>query len=424
MSVHGKYIKMEIEKYSFGIGDRFGQQGDAQIQAIMEAEKSGIHLVPVWNKSNREHQTIGTLPESVRREADRAVQNMNWKGSYYVDADHINLSTVDQFIDSSDFFTLDVADFIGKKASRADIDKFVSRNSVFTGELRIEGISNSLSITKEDLYKTGESYLYAIQQAAQIYRHLKNKKGEDNFITEVSMDEVDSPQSPTEMFFILSALAHEGVPLQTIAPRFSGRFNKGVNYVGDPGAFKKEFEQDLLVINSAIHEFGLPENLKLSVHSGSDKFAIYPIMGELITKYDKGIHIKTAGTTWLEEITGLSMAGGEALQLAKNIYRKAHERKEELCNPYASVIDIDENQLPHPDEVDQWDSKKFSDTLRHIPDHSEYNLNFRQLIHVGYKIAAENMDTFLGLIKENKDIVASQVKENIFDRHIKRLFNL
>ncbi|MCF8381492.1 MAG: tagaturonate epimerase family protein [Bacteroidales bacterium] len=414
----------KIEKYSFGIGDRFGLQGRAQLAAIILAKKAGISIVPVWNKSNREHKTIGTQPSQVRVEANNSVAALAWKENFYVDADHINLTTVDGFIDHSDFFTLDVADFIGKKAETSEIENFISQNEKYIGELKIDGIDERFNVRKEDLIRIGENYLYAIKHASSIYKYLVEKKGAGNFITEVSMDEVDTPQTPLEMFFILSALAAEKIPAQTIAPKFSGRFNKGVDYVGDVKAFEKEFEQDLLVIQKAIKEFGLPENLKLSVHSGSDKFSIYPIMGKLIKKYDKGIHVKTAGTTWLEEVIGLSMAGGKALEMAKDIYRKAYSRQDELCGPYASVIDIDQNNLPSPEEVDSWNSEKFSNSLRHIPDHPDYNLNFRQLIHVGYKVAAELGDDYINMLKKHEALVATQVTENIFDRHIKRMFNL
>ena len=262
---------MKIGKYSFGIGDRFSHEGAAQLQALLKAEEQfGISFVPVWNKSNREHQIVGTEPMAVREEADAAVATLGYKGQYFVDADHINLNNVDRFIEASDFFTIDVADYIGK--------------------------SGSLE----------ERFLPAIREAGRIYRHIAEVKGADNFVTEVSMDEVDNAQSPEELRYILKELAAEEVPLQTIAPKFTGRFNKGVDYRGDLALFEKEFEQDLQVIAECVREYGLPENLKLSIHSGSDKFSIYPIMGRLIRKYDTGIHIKTAGTTWLEENIGLA----------------------------------------------------------------------------------------------------------------------
>eukprot|EP00825_Cyclidium_porcatum_P049201 TRINITY_DN8446_c0_g1_i1.p1 TRINITY_DN8446_c0_g1~~TRINITY_DN8446_c0_g1_i1.p1 ORF type:complete len:343 (+),score=23.73 TRINITY_DN8446_c0_g1_i1:588-1616(+) len=338
---------MRIGKYSFGTGDRFSHQGEAQLAALLKARQElGMDITPVWNKSNREHTIVHSTPQDTRAEADAAVKALGYKGDYFVDADHINMTNVDKFIDSSDFFTIDLADYIGKKADAAAIDQFVSKNSKYIGKLIIPGIEEPFVITRELLETIAGNFLFAAIEAGKIYRHIAAKKGVDNFVPEVSMDEVSDAQTPVEMFFILSALASEGVPAQTIAPKFTGRFNKGVDYVGDVARFTKEFEQDLLVIDYAVKEFGLPSNLKLSIHSGSDKFTIYPVMGDLIRKYDKGIHVKTAGTTWLEEIIGLSMADDEALDLAKAIYNGALGRFDELCGPYATVIDIDPSKLP------------------------------------------------------------------------------
>src|SRR5688572_17318737 len=100
---------LELGKYSFGMGDRFAHQAPAQLRACILAREAGAQIVPVWNKSNREHTTIGSEPESVRKAADAAVKALGWQGSYHVDADHINLTTVDRFIAPSDFFTIDVA---------------------------------------------------------------------------------------------------------------------------------------------------------------------------------------------------------------------------------------------------------------------------------------------------------------------------
>ena len=379
---------MTIGKYSFGVGDRFAHEGVNQLKALIEAEERfGVHFVPVWNKSNREHQIVGTEPIETRREADAAVKALNYKGQYFVDADHINLTNVDRFIDSSDFFTIDVADYIGK-----------------TGSVE-------------------ERFLPAIKEAGRIYRHIAEKKGAGNFVTEVSMDEVDEAQTPEELRYILREIAKEGIPVQTIAPKFTGRFNKGVDYRGDLARFEREFEQDLLVIEEAVREYGLPENLKLSIHSGSDKFSIYPIMGRLIRKYDKGIHIKTAGTTWLEENIGLAVADPDALALAKKIYVQALGRMDELTVPYATVIDVDVTKLPTPEEVAKWDAQTYARTMRHNQEDPLYNPSFRQLIHVSYKIAAELADEFLPALEKHTDVIGEQITANLCDRHIARLFS-
>jgi hypothetical protein len=416
---------MKIQKYSFGVGDRFGHEGKAQLSALLKARKEfGVDFIPVWNKSNREHQIVGTEPGSTRVEADAAVKALGYTGQYFVDADHINLGNVDRFIDSSDFFTLDVADYIGKPADPKDIDEFVEANRKYLGNLSIPGFKEPLKVSEEELRAIAGRYLFAAQEAGRIYRHIEAAKGADNFVTEVSMDEVAEPQTPLEILFILSALAKNGVPMQTFAPKFTGRFNKGVEYCGDLAQFEKEFEEDLLVIDYAIKEFGLKENLKLSIHSGSDKFSIYPIMGRLIRKYDKGIHIKTAGTTWLEEIIGLALADAKALALAKRIYINALTRMDELTIPYASVIDVDVKALPTPEEVENWDAETYARTLRHNQSDPLYNPSFRQLIHVSYKIAAELGDEFYPALKKHSEVIGGEVIENICERHIKKLFKL
>ena len=379
---------MTIGKYSFGVGDRFAHEGINQLKALIEAEERfGVHFVPVWNKSNREHQIVGTEPAETRAEADAAVKALNYKGQYFVDADHINLNNVDRFIDSSDFFTIDVADYIGKSGSME------------------------------------ERFLPAIKEAGRIYRHIAEKKGADNFVTEVSMDEVDEAQTPEELRYILREIAKEGIPVQTIAPKFTGRFNKGVDYRGDLARFEREFEQDLMVIDEAVREYGLPANLKLSIHSGSDKFSIYPIMGRLIRKHDKGIHIKTAGTTWLEENIGLAVADPAALELAKKIYVNALGRMAELTVPYATVIDVDVTKLPTPEEVAKWDADTYARTMRHNQEDPLYNPSFRQLIHVSYKIAAELAEEFLPALEKHTDVIGEQITANLCDRHIARLFS-
>ena len=415
---------MKLGKYSFGVGDRFNQEGEAQLKALMKANAQGIEITPVWNKSNREHNIVHSEPEGTRQEADAAVKNLGWTGEYRVDADHINLTTVDRFIAHSDFFTLDVAAYIGNPTGYEDVAAFISSCRNLGQQVHIPGIKEAVAITDELLDREAEKYLAAIKEAGKIYRRIEAVKGAGNFITEISMDEVESPQTPVDMFFILKMIANERIPVQTIAPKFTGRFNKGVDYVGRVEQFAREFEEDVLVIDYAVRQFGLSENLKLSVHSGSDKFTIYPVMASIIKKYDKGIHVKTAGTTWLEEVIGLALAGGEGLKAAKQIYAQALSRKKELCGPYADVIDIDDSKLPSAEDVSAWTSEKFANTLRHIPGHPDYNSNLRQLIHVGYKVAAEMGETYKSLLKKYSSVVGQCVEENIYDRHLKRLFNL
>ena len=414
----------QLSKYSIGMGDRFAHQGNYQLKALVEASKKGFDISPVWNKSNREHTTIGSEPIDVRKEADAAVKALGWKNLYFVDADHINLDTVDRFMDSSDFFTIDVASYIGKSGEAAQQEDFIKSMEKYIGTFSIPGIAEPFTVTKSQLEKIAGQYLYAARMAGETYKKIAVAKGAGKFITEVSMDEVPNPQTPVELFFILAMLAKHKVPVQTIAPKFTGRFNKGVDYVGDTKAFAKEFEANLMVIEFAVKTFGLPAELKLSIHSGSDKFSIYDSIRELTQKHDKGFHLKTAGTTWLEEVIGLALAGGEALDFVKDIYAKALVDIEKLCAPYADVIDINVKELPTVTEVSKWSNEDFANALRHIPNHPQYNSNLRQLVHVAYKLAADQIDRYNALLKKHADIVGNCVYENIYDRHLKRLLAL
>ena len=411
---------LKLGKYSIGVGDRFAHQAKAQLQACVQAAQAGIEVIPVWNKSNREHNIIGSEPSSTRAAADAAVQALGWNKPYFCDADHINLTTVDRFLAPCDFYTIDVADAIGQAASASSIDTFVKRRSNLVGTLKLEGVNETFEITPELLRATAEKFLFAVQEAGKVYRKIEAAKGKGNFIPEVSMDETDSAQTPAELLIILAAIADEGIPVQTIAPKFTGRFNKGVDYVGDVAQFRREIQLDVAAIAWAVKNFGLPENLKLSVHSGSDKFSIYAAIHEA-TK-NSGVHLKTAGTTWLEEIIGLAEAGGDGLALAKEIYAQAYDHRDELCGPYATVIDIDPAKLPSPSTVAGWTSQQYTSALRHNQQDPAYNPSFRQLLHVGFKIAAKMGRRYLDLLEKNEAVIAKNVTGNLFDRHIAPVF--
>jgi tagaturonate epimerase len=411
-----------LGRFSIGVGDRFAHQASAQLRACIRAADAGVQVTPVWNKSNREHTIIGSEPAQTRAAADAAVQQLKWQHPYFCDADHINLSTVDRFLEPCDFFTIDVADQIGVAAGQTDLDRFVRSHAGLLGAIHLPGLSEPILVKREDLESVGRKYLAAVLRAAENYRYIERAKGKGTFLTEVSMDETDAPQKPVELLLILAALADAGVPLATIAPKFTGRFNKGVDYVGDPRVFARELEQDMAVIRYAIDAFGLPAELKLSLHSGSDKFSIYGAVHEAMTKLGTGLHLKTAGTTWLEEVIGLAESGGDALALVKEIYTEAYAHRDELCAPYAAVIDIELASLPTRAEAEHWTAEQWVGALRHDPESPEYNRNLRQLVHVAFKIAAKMGPRYIAMLEQHEDCVAENVTRNLFDRHIGPVF--
>jgi hypothetical protein len=376
----------------------------------------------VWNKSNREHSIIGSEPNAVRVAAEAAVKDLHWGEPYHVDADHIGLTTVDRFMEASDFFTIDVADYIGRPASAEAIEAFVHRHPELCGRVAVDGIETPLEGSHAEVERVAGKFLLAVQEAGRVYRHIAAAKGNGRFIPEISMDETDSPQTPPELLIILAAIADEKIPIQTIAPKFTGRFNKGVDYVGDVARFEREFNEDVCVIAHAIRHYALPATLKLSVHSGSDKFSLYGPINEALKKHSAGVHLKTAGTSWLEELIGLAEANGSGLALAKEIYGEALGNIDALCAPYATVIDIDRDQLPSADTVNGWVSEQFVRAVRHVPSDEQFNPNIRQLLHVGFKVAAKMGPRYLDQVEACEDTIARNVTENLLERHIRPLF--
>jgi len=174
----------KLGKYSMGLGDRFGHQGHAQLKAITEAGNKNVEITPVWNKSNREHMIIGTQPSDVRKEADSVTRAAGFKMPYFVDADHINLETVDKFISSSDFFTIDVASYIGKRAGDSVISALKGEPQVIswrcsrectidvTGPVTGGNLSLIYSLTGTPAEPETDGSILFIEEVGEYYYHL------------------------------------------------------------------------------------------------------------------------------------------------------------------------------------------------------------------------------------------------------------
>ena len=413
---------LRLPKFTIGIGDRFALQGRAQLRACALALECGVEVIPVWNKSNREHLIVGSEPGQTRQTAQAAVRDLGWTHPYFLDADHIGLQTVDRFIGPCDFFTIDVADKIGSAANPSDVREFADRHPELLMEIELSSPGPTLKTSRQVVEDVARKYLAAVREAGQIYRTVAERKGAGKFIPEISMDETDVPQTPLELLIILAAIAGEKIPIQTIAPKFAGRFNKGVDYRGNVEEFSREFAADVAVVAHAVRAYGLPDNLKLSVHTGSDKFSLYGPIHRAISASDAGVHLKTAGTTWLAELEGLALAGRDGLELAKEIYVQAYEHIDELCAPYASVIEIDPGKLPAPQAVKDWSPEQFAAALHHDSNCESYNPDLRQLLHVSFKIAAKMGTRFIDAVRQNEQLIGREVTNNLFERHIRPVF--
>ncbi|MBM4143615.1 MAG: hypothetical protein FJ225_08515 [Lentisphaerae bacterium] len=411
-----------LGRFSVGVGDRFGMEGRAQIRAARAMRGRGVDLALAWNKSRREHGIIGTSPADQRAAADAAVRAEDWDLPYFVDADHIGPANVDPFIPHCDFFTIDVADAIGREPDPAGAADFSRKWKSLAGSHEVPGLGRPVLVDEALLAACAAGYMEAAREAGATYRKIAAAKGDAAFVVEVSMDETREPQGPAQLLVILAALSGEGIPVDTVAPKFPGRFNKGVDYAGPVEAFAAEFRADVRVVQYAIRLLGLPAGLKLSVHSGSDKFSIYPAMAAALRDSGAGVHLKTAGTTWLEELVGLAEGGGEGLAIAKEIYAAAHARYDELAAPYAQVIDIDKSALPSPAAVAGWGAEDYARALRHDRNDPRFDPNLRQFLHVVYKAAAEMGGRFVDALAASRESVERNVTRNLLERHFIPLF--
>jgi hypothetical protein len=166
----------------------------------------------------------------------------------------------------------------------------------------------------------------------------------------------------------------------------------------------------------------LPRTLKISVHTGSDKFSLYPVIHRVLGKYGAGLHLKTAGTTWLEEIVGLALSGPSGLDITKRIYATAISRFDELCRPYATVVEIDRAQLPAVPDVSRWTGQELASHLRNDPTNAHYNIHMRQIMHVAFKVAAEMGVPFRSALIASREMTSRLVTDNLFARHVHPLF--
>ena len=185
------------------------------------------------------------------------------------------------------------------------------------------------------------------------------------------------------------------------------------------GGFLSNSDFFTLDVADAIGSAASSEDVTAFVASVSDlvgKLKIDGIDGEL--EITEELITATAN----KFLKAVQSAGEIYRHIAKDVYAQAFEKKDALCEPYASVIDIDYAQLPSPETVNGWTADQFVNALRHDPNHAEFNSSFRQLLHVGYKIAAQMGDRYLNMLVECEESISRNVTENLYERHLKPLF--
>ncbi|MBN1401240.1 MAG: hypothetical protein JXA74_10410 [Anaerolineae bacterium] len=344
-------IRVGLHK-SAGWGDRLGIATPGHVRAMRHARG----IVPIFaQQSIREMERTARTPEDVMDDASWGVLQEGWQAGFGADADHLkNEQDIDVCV-SAGFvmYTLDPRDHVDNEAETDGIAELRRKYAALPWERlettpeathrayagkswRLTG-GEELSISEEHLLRAACKYGRALAHLVSMYRYLVSAIGSRPFELEVSVDETDTPTKPEEHFYIASELRHLGVEWVSLAPRYVGRFEKGVDYIGDLGAFEDSFRRHV-----AVARYLGP--YKLSLHSGSDKFSIYPIAARLAGEW---VHLKTAGTSYLEALRAISRINPE---LFREIYRFALDHYEEDRRSYH--VSAEMSRAPRPEAVE------------------------------------------------------------------------
>jgi hypothetical protein len=354
---------------SFGFGDRIGSATPGHIQA-MRASRADAAIAPIYaQQSVRENTRTGRTPQQVLDDAMWGVFQEGWRAPWGADADHVKeISDLAPFVAASyTFYTIDPSDYVDNEAQTDSTETLRSKGA----NLPWDRLGSSYDALRErycrapfelggltiafgeaELLRALAKYGRAIAHTAAIAEALTAQRGGQPYDLEMSVDETDTPTSIHEHFFIASELRTRGVPLVSLAPRFIGKFQKGVDYMGDLALFEAEMARHVAIMDHF-------DGYKLSIHTGSDKFSIYPI----IARYTHGrVHVKTAGTSYLE---ALRLAAKQRPTLFRAMLDDArahfaHDRKTYFLDAQLDKVpeNSDLSDADLPDLLEQFDTRQ------------------------------------------------------------------
>ena len=323
---------------SFGFGDRLGLATPGHIAAVR-----GTKFAPVFaQQSVRENARTGRSPQQVIDDAKRAVEIANWDVPWGADADHLKMvEDIPAFVEAGyTFYTVDPGAYVDNGADSDPINVLKQKVAGFNWDelsalyLNQDGEQIWGRFETKSLMRAIVKYGRAIHHAAMMFNRLCQMK--DGFDFEVSVDETDSPTTPLEHFFIANELNRLGVQFTSLAPRFIGRFEKGVDYIGDLNALDVELTKHAAVTSY----FG---TYKLSLHSGSDKFSVYPL---LVKHWGERIHVKTAGTSYLEALRVFAQYEPDLFLKIYSLGRECYETDKRTYHVSANL-----EMLPEEDDL-------------------------------------------------------------------------
>jgi hypothetical protein len=391
---------------SFGMGDRLGLATPGHIRAL----RARPGLAPILaQQSMRENARTGRTPQQVMDDALWGAFQTGWHAPWGADADHLKTSEHIAVCVAAGytFYTVDPGDYVDNEAHTAPLgalerklarlpwdaldDTPAGLRRRYLGQnFAVENLS--LAFDEEALLRAAGKYGGAIAHTARLYRHLRGAAWHQPFELEVSVDETETPTTPLEHFFVASELKRLGVEWVSLAPRYGGRFEKGVDFIGDLAAFEAEISQHAAIAR-ALGPY------KLSLHSGSDKFSIYPVIARHAGPL---LHVKTAGTSYLE---ALRAAARVAPGLFREILALAHQRYETDRATYH--VSADPQRLAQPAAISD-------DRLTELLD----SFDARQMLHVTFGSALERYGSDLKALLNRHEEAHYQALEAHFIRHL------
>jgi len=391
---------------SAGCGDRLGLATPGHIQAIRQTA-----LAPILaQQSVRENERTGRTPADVMMDAVRGVFQTGWRNGFGADADHLKTpEAIDPFVAAGyTFFTIDPGDHVAAQADNAAPAELAAmvqalpwetlesrpsdlRRALVERPIELDGARHALTLA--DVHRAAAKYGRVVAHTVRMYRHLVQRMGARPFEFEVSVDETDTVTTLAEHIYIAAELKRLGVRWVSLAPRYVGDFEKGVDYIGDLGAFETSFAHHAAVART----FG---PYKLSLHSGSDKFRIYPIA----VRHTKGlVHLKTAGTSYLEALRTIAQADPA---LMRRIVQLAVARYPTDRASYHVSAQIE--RLP------AWQAMP-DDQLTALLD----DFHAREILHVTFGSVLNHPDlrpAFFATLRRNRDRYTELVTKH-FNRH-------
>lgn len=397
------------QQTSYGFGDRLGSATPGHIQALNALPNH--HIAPIFaQQSVRENSRIGRTPQQVMDDAMWGVFQAGWQADWGADADHVKeVAHLAPFIAAGyTFYTIDPSDYVDNEAQTDDLPTLQTKVAALPWQTWQTSLADLLayycqrpftfdgfSLTFDEplllraLAKYGRALIHAINVGNHLQQQLPNK----NYELEMSVDETDTPTSAHEHFFIATELQRANLPVVSLAPRFVGKFQKGVDYIGDLAEFTQELQHHVAIMDHFA-------SYKLSVHTGSDKFSLYPIIARLA---HGRVHVKTAGTSYLEALRVLTQADPASF---RQILDLAHERFATDRKTY--FLDCQPEKVPASHQLNDVD----------LPALLE-DFHARQLLHVTFGSALDVYGRHLHTVLAQHQDAYTAVLVTHFLRHLR-----